>query len=268
MNIFPVLFLVLLAPSGCKSGSTLIAEAPQHVTNPPAELELEEIRSGVWIHTSYRNVEGFGRVLSNGLVVTSGDEALLVDTGWSSNSDLATEEILDEVRRASGARVARSVFSHYHDDSVAGIKALRQRKVPTYATPITANFMEADGWGRPDSLLSLDDNGNVWTLPFGDHHIEVFYPGPGHTVDNVVIYVPHARVLYGGCLIRPGGSKSLGNTADAYLKRWAGSVALVRDRYRDRVDIVVPSHGQPGGSELLDHTIELVETNQLRSLGG
>ena len=128
--------------------------------------------------------------------------------------------------------------------------------------------MQAHNWGRPDSLLAIKENVNTWALPFGDRHIEVFYPGPGHTVDNVVVYVPHARVLYGGCLIRPGSSKSLGNTADADLKRWAESVALVRDRYGDRVDIVVPSHGPPRGPEVLDHTIELVETNKNRSLGG
>ena len=66
----------------------------------------------------------------------------------------------------------------------------------------------------------------------------------------------------------PGNSKSLGNTADAHLAQWANSVALVRDKYGDRVDIVVPSHGAPEGPELLDHTIQLVESNRDRSLGG
>ena len=268
MKFSPALVLILFTLVGCKSGSTLHTEGTQQVPPPPAELQVEEIVPGVWVHASYRDVEGFGRVLSNGIAVTSGEEAILIETGWTTDSDAATEAILDEVHKASGARVARTVFSHYHDDSVAGINALRQSEIPTYATSITADFMEAHEWGRPDSLFSVENDVNVWTLPYGDHHIEVFYPGPGHTVDNVVVYVPHARVLYGGCLIRPGGSKSLGNTADAHLKRWAESVARVRERYGDRVDIVVPSHGQPRGPELLDHTIELVETNQNRSLGG
>lgn len=268
MNHLPVLLLLLVTLSSCKSGSGVITEHPGQAATLSDELKVEELRAGAWVHSSFRNTESFGRVLSNGLVVTSGDEALLIDTGWSSDSEATTRELLEEVHKSSGARVVRSVFTHYHDDSVGGINALRQGNIPTYATTATANFMDVNGWGRPDSLLAIEDDVNVWRLSYGDHHIEVYYPGPGHTVDNVVIYVPHTRVLYGGCLIRPGTSKSLGNTADAIVGRWAESVALVRERYGDRVDIVIPSHGKPGGSELLDHTIELVESNRNRSVGG
>ena len=268
MKLFYVLCLILLTQYGCKSGSVFHTEESRTAVGPPVELQLEEIGSGVWVHSTYRTVPGFGRVLSNGIVVASGDDAILIDTGWSRDSDAATEGIIEEAREVSGARVGHTVFSHYHDDSVAGINALRQGNIVSYATSLTADSMAAHGWGRPDLLLDMEDGVNTWTLPFGDHHIEVFYPGPGHTVDNVVVYVPHARILYGGCLIRPGTSKSLGNMADADIKRWAESVALVRERYGDRVDIVVPSHGQPMGPELLDHTIKLVEANRSGSLGG
>ena len=130
---------------------------------------------------------------------------------------------------------------------------------------MTADLMESGGWGRPDSLLA---EGDVWSLSYGDRQLEVFYGGPGHTLDNIVVYVPSARVLYTGCLVRPGESGSLGNTNDADIDKWAESVARVRDRYQGRVDVVVPSHGPPGGPELLDHTIELVEAHRGRPVGG
>lgn len=226
---------------------------------------LDPVAPGVWVHSTVREVNGFGTVLSNGLVVASGDEAVLIDAGWGEEPVRETGLILAETEQVSGATVRRAVFSHHHDDSVAGVAALREAGIPTHATSMTADLMDAGGWGRPDFLLR---DGGVWTLGYGDRQLEVFYAGPGHTVDNVVVYVPSARVLYTGCLVRPGASGSLGNTADADIEQWAESVARVRDRYRGRVDIVVPSHGPPGGPEFLDHTIELVEAHRGRPVGG
>lgn len=249
---------------GCHSPQSVqpVAEAP---ARPAADsVQLEQIRPGVWVHTTYRDVEGFGLVRSSGLAVVAGEDALLVDTGWSEDPEAATRQIVRRLE-ADGVRVERAVLAHYHDDSVAGIAALHEAGIRTYATHQTADLMEADGWGRPDSLFA--EEGDVWTLSVGDQTVEVFYPGGGHTLDNVVVYVPHARVLYGGCLIRPGGTTSLGNTADADVEAWAETVGRVRTRYGDRIEIVVPSHGPPGGAGLLDATIRLVE-EQRAAAGG
>ena len=102
MKLCPALLFILLTLVGCKRGSTLMAEKTVQAVGVQADVQLEEIGPGVWVHSSYRNVVGFGRVLSNGIVVTSGDEAVLIDTGWSFDSDAATEFIMEEVRQASG----------------------------------------------------------------------------------------------------------------------------------------------------------------------
>ena len=111
----------------------------------------------------------------------------------------------------------------------------------------------------PDSLLT-GDGGSAWMIPFGNQHAEVFYPGPGHTEDNIVVHFPEGRILYGGCLIRPGESDNLGNTADANTSEWAVSVKRIEDKYREQLDVVIPTHGPPHGPELLNHTITLVDS--------
>ncbi|MGB3544366.1 subclass B1 metallo-beta-lactamase [Rubrivirga sp.] len=260
-----VLALVVLSCSGCVATSEPVAP------EPIPGLEVEALTPTVWVHTTARDVEGFGRVLSNGLVVASGSDALLVDTAWGDDPEQATASLLAELRLLWGAGVRRAVVSHHHDDSVGGVPTLRRAGIPIVATSRTADRMEAEGWPRPDFLL---EGGDAWTLRIGDPgsgpgqvlEVEVFDAGSGHTVDNVVVYVPSAGILYGGCLIRPGGSTSLGNTADADLERWAESVARVRDRYPD-LEVVVPSHGPPGGPELLDQTISLVESHRGRPVG-
>ena len=85
----------------------------------------------------------------------------------------------------------------------------------------------------------------------------VFDPGPGHTVDNIVVGLPEEGVVFGGCLIRPGESGSLGNVADADITHWDRAVELVSGQFPD-ARIVIPSHGPPAGRELLEHTVELV----------
>lgn len=263
MNRFLIAGLgILIIGAGCQSAEPV--QSPSHSDESTTPL-FEQVAPGVWVHSTVREVSGFGTVLSNGLVVASGEEALLVDAGWGADPVEDTRQILAQTERTSGAAVRLAVFSHHHADSVEGIEALRAAHIPTYASAMTADLMEAGGWGRPDSVLV---NGDAWTLHYEGRQLEVFDAGPGHTVDNVVVYVPDARVLYGGCLVRPGESSNLGNTADADIEQWAESVARVRDRYRGRVDVVVPSHGAPGGAELLDHTIELVEAYRGRPVGG
>ena len=56
-----------------------------------------------------------------------------------------------------------------------------------------------------------------------------FYPGPGHTTDNIVISFP--GVLYGGCLIKSMEAKDLGFTGDAKLDAWPEAVRRVSQRY-------------------------------------
>ncbi|MGB3544733.1 MBL fold metallo-hydrolase, partial [Rubrivirga sp.] len=197
-----VLAFVVLACSGCVATSEPAAEA-----EPPPGLEVKALTPTVWVHTTYRDVDGFGRVLSNGLVVASGSDALLVDAAWGDDPEQATTALLAELRLLWGAGVRRAVVSHHHDDSVGGVPALRRASVPVISTSRTADLMAADGYARPDNVL---EGGDAWTLRTGDLEVEVFDAGPGHTVDNVVVYVPSAGILYGGCLIRPGGSTSLG----------------------------------------------------------
>ncbi|MCG8482478.1 MAG: hypothetical protein MJA31_04145, partial [Clostridia bacterium] len=78
-----------------------------------------------------------------------------------------------------------------------------------------------------------------------------------HSPDNLVIYFPQKRILFGGCMVKSLQSKNLGNTADADLDEWPKSIKRVLERYQEDADIVVPGHGKCGSIDLLSHTIEL-----------
>lgn len=219
-------------------------------------LTLNEIVPGIWMHSTYRNVEGFGRVLSNGLVAISGNDAILIDTPWGDDPNADTMTLLRTIESRTGIRIRHAFLTHYHNDSIGGLETLRAQNVTTLTLDQTADLMDSTA-GQPDSLLR-GDVGSSWPVTFGEQTAEIFYPGPGHTEDNIVVFFPESGILYGGCLIRPGESDNLGNTADADVAQWAQSVQAIQARYGDLVKTVIPTHGPPHGAELLGHTIDLV----------
>ncbi len=86
--------------------------------------------------------------------------------------------------------------------------------------------------------------------------MEIFYPGPGHTIDNVVVWLPALNILFGGCFVKSLHSKSLGYVKEASINQWSQSIDTLIARYPS-TKLVIPGHGMEGGQELLVHTHRL-----------
>ncbi len=106
----------------------------------------------------------------------------------------------------------------------------------------------------PTLLYELDEG---LQLEFGDEIVQVYYPGPSHSPDNVVVYFPDRKLLFGTCMII--GWNDVGNTSDADLDTWPESV---RDLDRFDFDVLVPGHGDRLDPGLLQHTIDLLMNYQ------
>jgi len=59
-------------------------------------------------------------------------------------------------------------------------------------------------------------------------------------------------------LIKSKDSKGLGSLSDAVVPDWDITISKLMKRYPD-IRTVIPGHGDFGGTELLMHTIDLVE---------
>lgn len=219
----------------------------------PETIRLYQISDNVWTHvTTHR----FGDAVypSNGLVVRDGESLLLVDTAWGQRG---TERLLSEIEHAIGAPVTRVISTHFHDDRVGGTEYLSKLGIPSFATPLTRTLAQDEGNEVPEhGIEDLSKAGDL--VSFGP--VQIYYPGPAHTADNIVIYVPSAQVLFGGCAVHEASRKSAGNIADADLSEWPKSIRRIQQAFPD-AKTVVPGHGIPGGSELLEHTITLVSSH-------
>ena len=215
-----------------------------------SSVKLRPLRPGVWIHTS-RYVFPDGSVIpANGLVVKESGGLVLIDTAWG---EMLTAELLDEIKREIKLPVRRAIVTHSHTDRIAGADLLRQRGMPVFAHPLTMRKAASVAIAMPtDSLAGLRKPGDAEWLG----SVEVFYPGPAHSPDNIVVWVPSARVLFGGCAVKSLDS-NLGNLADADTRAWPDAMHRIIERYR-QAEIVVPGHGAEGGQQLLIHTLELL----------
>lgn len=214
-------------------------------------VELIELTEGVWRHVSYYRYPGGTDFPSNGLIVRSGAELTLIDTAWG---ELKTQELLAAIADEIALPVTRAIVTHAHGDRTAGVDVLEAHGVEVFAHPLTRRLTLEYGLPVPDRTLDgLSQPGSRVDL----RGLQIGYPGPGHAPDNLVVWLPERRVLFGGCLLRAAAARSAGNTAHADLDSWEQALGRLRESYPN-AEIVVPGHGDPGGVELIEHSRELV----------
>jgi glyoxylase-like metal-dependent hydrolase (beta-lactamase superfamily II) len=241
--------LLLAAQAALAPDSPRAVSAPSEPTVLSADLQVRQLKPGLWLHTSWSVLADGTRFPSNGLLLDEGTQLLLIDTAWG---EAPTEQLLKWVESELRKPVRAAVVTHFHDDRLGGGPALQRRGIPFYGHPLTRELAGKKGVLAPRALDGLGAIGTA-TRQGG---VEVFYPGPAHTRDNVVVWLPKERVLAGGCPVRAAGATSLGNVADADVAQYAASMRRVAERYPE-AELVVPGHGAPGGAELVRNTIDV-----------
>ena len=215
----------------------------------PPVVRVVRIAPRVYVHTTYGEFQGT-TVPANGLLVPTTAGTVLIDTGWD---EAQTAQLLRYAADSLHQLVCLAIVTHAHTDRVAGTALLQAQGIRVISTPLTARRAVADGYAAPEAAFRTDT-----TLRIGNTRLELHYPGPGHAPDNIVVWLPQTRVLFGGCLVKDAQATSLGNLADADLAHWPVAVAEVARRYPN-ARLVVPGHYVWGGQEALRHTLELLK---------
>jgi glyoxylase-like metal-dependent hydrolase (beta-lactamase superfamily II) len=94
-------------------------------------------------------------------------------------------------------------------------------------------------------------------VPLGSMTLVPAYHGGAHTADNIVVWIPAEKVLFGGCAVRSARSTKMGNVREAVLEEWPGTIDAIEEAY-GYARVIVPGHGAPGGRELLENTRKLL----------
>jgi metallo-beta-lactamase class B len=79
--------------------------------------------------------------------------------------------------------------------------------------------------------------------------LELFFPGAGHTRDNITVWHEESGVLFGGCLLRSTTDKGVGSLSDADIAAYPETLNRLSDRYPRR-RFTIPGHGSIAGDAI------------------
>jgi len=212
-------------------------------------LQIKQISPNTFVHISYLNTDDFGKVACNGMIVVSEGEALVFDTPASEE---ASVELINWLENGQKTEVKGAVATHFHLDCLGGLNEFHTKNIPSYASSKTIELAKNAGYPVPENAFKKKLN-----LKAGNIKVTNQFLGQGHTKDNFVAYVPSDQVLFGGCMIKAVGAGD-GNLEDANVAAWPSTVRKVKSTF-PKTSIVIPGHGDIGGTELLDYTITLFE---------
>lgn len=237
----------LLILFSCLSGFAQSAESSIKVSD---DIELIKLSENAFVHVSYFDTEVFGRVSANGLLLIDQGKAFLFDSPWD---DSQTETLLHFVKDSLLAQVIGFIPNHFHEDCMGGLAYLNTQGVKSYANQMTIDLAKEKGLPIPEQGFN-----DSLSLKLNDMEIACYYLGAGHATDNIVVWIPSEKILFGGCLVKDMNSKGLGNLSDANVAEWPVTIGKVIAKFPS-AEIVIPGHGKVGGKELLHHTYELLK---------
>lgn len=212
------------------------------------DVAVKKLAEGVWLHTTYFDISGYKHVPANGLIIIDGKNAIMIDLPWT---DEQAGVLFDWITREHKAAIQKVVPTHFHIDCAGGLAEAHKRRADSFSLEKTAELLKKSNKPVPKNWFT-----ERLSLSCGNTRVELAYLGGGHTIDNIVAWIPAKKILFAGCLVKALNAKNIGNTEDADLINYPITLRKVKERYPD-AKIVVPGHGQPGGLDLIDHTIKL-----------
>jgi glyoxylase-like metal-dependent hydrolase (beta-lactamase superfamily II) len=181
---------------------------------------------------------------------------VMFDTPWDTTQ---FQPLLDSIEARHHKKVILSVSTHFHEDRTGGIDFLKAKGVKTYSSRQTYDLCKQRGEKQAEFYFTKDT-----TFKTGNYDFQVFYPGPGHAPDNIVIWLPKEKVLYGGCFVKSMEATNLGNLSDANLQEWPLSIHKVLNKFPSPA-YVIPGHDGWQDNQSLQHTLQLLKAHQEKS---
>lgn len=240
----PILFFFfLLLQLSCKSQKTAIAYTSE-------TLKIIPVTKNSFVHVSYLETDNYGKVACNGLIYMNEEQAVVFD---SPVDDTTSEELIRWINNTKKHKIMAVVINHFHDDCLGGLAPFHRRNIPSYANEKTIVLAKKEGNQVPK--VGFDSKQE---LTVGNRKISNKYIGEAHTKDNIVSYIPSEKLLFGGCMVKSLDATK-GYLGDANESEWSMTIEKIKQTYPD-TKIVIPGHGDFGGTELLDYTAKLFST--------
>lgn len=215
--------------------------------NEPVKLKITPLISDFYIYTTYNTYQG-NRIPANGMYLVTSEGVVLFDTPWDTTQ---FQPLLDSIQLKHKKSVSLCIATHWHEDRTEGLEYYKKKGIRTYTTRLTDDWSKKNNMKRAEYLIEKDTTFNI-----GGYSFETYFPGHGHTADNIVLWFNKEKILYGGCLIKGVDAKNLGNMSDASTTEYYPTLKNVDKKYPNPAVIIV-SHSDWKDNRSLRHSMKL-----------
>ncbi len=212
-----------------------------------ATLNISHLTGDFYIYTTYNTYEG-SQIPANGMYLLTNNGVVLFDTPWDTTQ---FQPLLDSIKLKHSNNLTLCIATHWHSDRTDGLEYYKQQGIKTYTTLLTDKLSKENNKKRAEFIMTKDTIFNV-----GQYSFEVYYPGEGHTVDNIVVWFSKEKILYGGCLIKGAAAENLGYLGDANAAEYETTLKKVQKKCPNPKFIIV-SHHDWNNINSLKHSIKL-----------
>lgn len=214
-----------------------------------SSLKISHLTGDFYIYTTYNKYEG-SQVPANGMYLVTNNGVVMFDTPWDTTQ---FQPLLDSIKLKHNKSVILCIATHWHSDRTEGLEYYRQQGIKTYTTALTDELSKKNNKKRAEFLMAKDTVFNV-----GEYSFETYYPGQGHTIDNIVIWFKKEKILYGGCLIKGVDAEDLGYLGDANKTEYASTLKNVQKKCRKPKFIII-SHSDWNNINSLKHSLMMAK---------
>ena len=218
----------------------------------PVSMTAVPVAPSVWMvqgESALGSVANQNFISNAGFVVTPAGVVVVDALG----SPALAQRLLQEIRKLTPQPVTHVIVTHYHADHIYGLQVFKAMGARILAHGAARDYLASDTarlrlaasrqelgpWiDAQTRLVEADD----WLtgdrdLVLGGVRLSIKHVGPSHTPEDLVVFVPSARVLFAGDLVFRGRIPFVGQ-ADS--RQWikALEALLLFD-----AAVVVPGHG-------------------------
>jgi metallo-beta-lactamase class B len=221
------------------------------IQNP--KLAISQLTENFYIYTTFGDAGNGVMFPSNGMYMVTNKGVVLFDTPWDSTQ---FQPLLDSIAAKHHQKVLMCISTHFHADRTEGLTYYKNLGIKTYTTEQTDHISKRNNNPRAAYLIKNDT-----TFVIGEHQFETFYPGEGHSPDNIVIWFDKEKILYGGCFIKSIETESVGNLSDANPAEWIRSIKKVQAKF-PKPKFIIPGHQNWLCNATLEHTLKIIKRHQ------
>lgn len=211
------------------------------------KLKISHLTGDFYVYTTYNTYEN-NQIPAHGMYLVTNSGVILFETPWDTTQFQA---LLDSIKTKHNENVTLCIATHWHSDRTEGLEYYKHQGIKTYTTFLTDELSKKNNKKRAEFLMNRDTVFNI-----GQYSFEVYYPGEGHTADNIVAWFSKEKILYGGCLIKGANAENLGYLGDANIAEYETTLKKVQKKCPDPKFIIV-SHHDWNDINSLKHSIKL-----------